>query len=223
MSNKKSFVLYNDTYESIKGLNLKEKGSLLEAIFDYSIKNKTKKLSPTTEMAFSFIKQQLDRDTYKWIEIRKKRKLAGSKGGKMRVANQANATFAKQTKQDQANQAVNVNANVNVTGITSKEVIRKGEPSKGNILVNTVMEEFKSILGFSPTDRKPRFQAYNLVRRLQRIIKDNGKTATDEITLKAIKSYFKWLQEQDWFEMVQTLDACRRKTDIFVRDFKLKG
>ncbi|WP_230682008.1 hypothetical protein, partial [Streptococcus pneumoniae] len=62
----------------------------------------------------------------------------------------------------------------------------------------------------------------NLVKRLQTIIKDNGKEANDEVSLKAISSYFKWLKKQEWFGMVQTLDVCRRKTDIFVHDYNLK-
>ena len=102
----------------------------------------------------------------------------------------------------------------------SKDISRKGDTS--NILVNKVVQEFEEALGFKPTDKKPRFQAYNLVKRLQTIIKDNGKEANDEVSLKAISSYFKWLKKQEWFGMVQTLDACRRKTDIFVHDYNLK-
>lgn len=99
---------------------------------------------------------------------------------------------------------------------------KRDNPIKGDVLVNKVIEEFEEALGFKPTDRKPRYQAYNLVRRLQSIIKDNGKEANEEVSLKAINSYFKWLKKQDWFGMVQTLDTCRRKTDIFVHDYNLK-
>ena len=99
---------------------------------------------------------------------------------------------------------------------------KRDNPIKGDKLVNKVIEEFEEALGFKPTDRKPRYQAYNLVRRLQAIIKDNGKEANEEVSLKAINSYFKWLKKQDWFGMVQTLDTCRRKTDIFVHDYNLK-
>ena len=54
-------------------------------------------------MAFVFIKTALDRDANVWEAKREKRREAGSMGGRQRVANQANATFA---KQEQANQAV---------------------------------------------------------------------------------------------------------------------
>lgn len=113
-------------------------------------------------------------------------------------------------------------------GKYSKDIIlkdntqKRDNPIKGDKLVNKVIEEFEEALGFKPTDRKPRYQAYNLVRRLQAIIKDNGKEANEEVSLKAINSYFKWLKKQDWFGLVQTLDTCRRKTDIFVHDYNLK-
>ena len=112
---KKSFVLYTDIYESIKHLSKEEKGNLLDAIFEFTMNDKTPKLSPETQMAFSFIKNSLKRDAEKWDKIRKQRKAAGSLGGKARVANQANATFAKQIKQDQANQAVSVSVNDSVS------------------------------------------------------------------------------------------------------------
>lgn len=113
-NNKKSFVLYTDTYESIKDLSNEQKGILLNAIFVYAQSHDLIKLDSTTKMAFSFIRQYLDRDEYSWNEKIIKRRLAGSMGGKQRVANQANATFAKQTKQNQTNQAVSANENVNV-------------------------------------------------------------------------------------------------------------
>lgn len=65
-------------------------------------------------MAFAFIRVALDRDAEAWQSKREKRREAGSLGGKQRAANQANATFAKQTKQTQANQAVPVNVPVSV-------------------------------------------------------------------------------------------------------------
>ena len=114
MNIKKGFVLYIDNYEPIKDLTLEEKGKLLDAVFNYASTGEVNKLNDITGMAFSFIRQQLDRDNKKWEETREKRRAAGSVGGRQRVANQANATFAKQIKEDQANQAVSVNDNVKV-------------------------------------------------------------------------------------------------------------
>lgn len=69
MTNKKSFVLYTDIYDSIQDLPLEEKGNLLDAIFSYAKDRKTSELSPVTKMAFSFIKKTMDRDFSKWQNI----------------------------------------------------------------------------------------------------------------------------------------------------------
>lgn len=115
MAGKKSFVLYTDNAEQFQMLSDEQAGKLIKAIFCYS----ENKIMPDfadgmLTMAFSFIKGQIDRDSEKWEETRKKRAEAGRKGGKQNQANQANANFAKQIKQNQANQAVNVNVNDNV-------------------------------------------------------------------------------------------------------------
>lgn len=224
MTNKKSFVLYNDQIELCDALTDQQAGKLLKAFFNYQ-NNKDVNLNKTLQLIFIPFKTTFDRDSKKYGEEVEKRRKAGKIGGLNKAKNLAKLASASDAKQKVANLAdsvsVSVSDSVSVKDITSKEVIRKGDTS--NILVNEVMKQFNDALEFSPTDKKPRFQAYNLVRRLQKIIKDNGKAVTDEVTLKAINSYFKWLVQQDWFEMVQTLDACRRKTDIFVRDFNLKG
>lgn len=126
-SQKKSFVLYCDIYNSIKDFTIDDKATLLDVMFCYSIDKNVPKMSPIAEVAFSFIKTILDRDEEKWNQIREVRREAGSKGGKQRVANQANATFAlgktKQIKQKQANQAVNVN-------VSDSVIVNKEEPNK---------------------------------------------------------------------------------------------
>lgn len=117
-SSKNSFVLYCDIYNSIKEFSIDDKATLLDAIFCYSIGEDIPKMSNIVKVAFSFIKTTLDRDKAKWEQTRTERQIAGSKGGKQRVANQANASFAKQIKQKQANQAVSVSVNDSV--ITNK-------------------------------------------------------------------------------------------------------
>jgi len=118
---KKSFVLYADYSEHVALLSDEEAGMLFKAIFAYVKGEKNIKLSPIVSMAFSFIKAQLDRDMGKWEEIRKKRAIAGSlggkaKGNKQKVAKQANAIsdkqkVAKQAVTDNGTEYVNVTDN----------------------------------------------------------------------------------------------------------------
>lgn len=85
----------------------------------------------------------------------------------------------------------------------------------GNIFVNRIMESFKSRLGFNPTDPKPRFEAFNLVRRIKKLLKEIGREDTESQILKVIDKYFSWLDEQEWFSNVQNMSVIRRKFEIY--------
>lgn len=119
---KDSFILYNSFYEPIKNLTNEQLGKLFRAIFDYTINGDVTKDNDIL-IAFMFIKNQIDLDTKKWEEERKKRSEAGRLGGINRAKNQNQKLSSKSkqclgvlrsAKQSQANQADNVNVNVNV-------------------------------------------------------------------------------------------------------------
>lgn len=119
---KDSFILYNSFYEPIKNLTNEQLGKLLRAVFDYTINGVTTKDNDIL-IAFMFIKHQIDLDTKKWKEERKKRSEAGRIGGINRAKNQNQNLSSKSkqclgvfrsAKQSQANQGDNVNVNVNV-------------------------------------------------------------------------------------------------------------
>lgn len=115
MDEKKSVVLYVEWAKPLASLSLEDKGRIFDAILQYTETDEAPLLDkPELDMAFAFIRLRLDADAQKWANVKEKRRSAGALGGKQRQANQANATFAKQNKQDQANQAVYVNGNVNV-------------------------------------------------------------------------------------------------------------
>lgn len=117
---KKGVLLYLDTLPAIQMLPDEQAGILLKQILTYATTGVDKQMdNPATCMCWAFIKQQLDRDATKYQQICQKRKVAGSKGGQQRVANQANASTcyqmqanANKPKQVQANQA-NINRDRN--------------------------------------------------------------------------------------------------------------
>lgn len=73
---KKGFVLYFDSRECLKLLSQKEKGDLLDALFDYAQASAEGGLdlpdqagmSPGCRMAFIFLAGIIRRDTIKWLE-----------------------------------------------------------------------------------------------------------------------------------------------------------
>lgn len=87
--NKKGFLLYKDNYDPIKDLSIKEKAELLDAIFEYNILGKTKKLSTTVKIIFGFLKQQFDRDIerYNKICVRNKENIERRWGNKKNTKN----------------------------------------------------------------------------------------------------------------------------------------
>jgi hypothetical protein len=94
LSNKNSFVLYADYWEHIQKLNNDERGILLTAIYRYILNCELPEMSGAVEMAFSFIRLQLERDNEKWENTRKERveagRLGGVASGKSRKQNEAN-------------------------------------------------------------------------------------------------------------------------------------
>lgn len=91
--------------------------------------------------------------------------------------------------------------------------------AKGDIFVNKVIDNFFKRQGFNPTDKKPRFEAYNLVRQVKKFLKDAGKEETEEKIIKIIDKYYEWLDKQDWFHNAETMGVVRRKFEIYRQGF----
>lgn len=102
MNGKKSFILYCDIGEQLDLLPVDECGRLFRAIVAYVNTGQIAQLSPAGQMAFAFLKAQIDRESEKWEAVREKRREAGQKGGLAKVAN------AKSAKQTVASVAVSV-------------------------------------------------------------------------------------------------------------------
>ena len=64
---KNSFVLYHNFFNQISLLDMQSRGELFTAIFEYETCGViTTELSPVVMMAFSFIKDALDRDKHSY-------------------------------------------------------------------------------------------------------------------------------------------------------------
>lgn len=131
---KKSFVIHTDILPSIEKLSSEDVGQLLIALLKY-VDDGTlpDNLSASCDMAFSFIKSQIDRDTEKYTKVCAARSEAGKQGGRppktdvfeeyeSKKSKKSNCFSEKQKKQKKAKKAdsdsvsdnVNVNENDNV-------------------------------------------------------------------------------------------------------------
>ncbi len=100
-SKRKSFVLHKDSLEILPDLTDEQAGKLFKAIYAYQIDEEIK-LDQIIKMVFLPFKNQFARDDSKYLETCERRAIAGSKGGKQKVAN------ASKSKQKVANVADSV-------------------------------------------------------------------------------------------------------------------
>lgn len=92
---KKSFLLHIDSLDVLDDLTDEQAGKLLKAMKAFHCGEEIQ-LDPLTKMAFSFFKNQFIRDNEKYIKTCEARAQAGSKGGKQKQQNIANASKCKQ-------------------------------------------------------------------------------------------------------------------------------
>ena len=94
-ANKKSFLLHIDSLDILDDLTNGQAGVLFKAIKAHQ-KNENFDLDSIVKVAFSPFKNQFNRDNEKYVKTCESRAIAGSKGGKQKVAN------ASKSKQDVA-------------------------------------------------------------------------------------------------------------------------
>jgi len=74
------FLLYTTHYPTIQKLSIEEKAELLDAIFEYNINHQEPVFqSRATDITFSFLKQQFDRDEAKYQSIVERNRTNGSR------------------------------------------------------------------------------------------------------------------------------------------------
>ena len=128
MDGKNSFILYCDIGQHLELLSDEDAGLLFKGIVHYADTGEPPQLPPMAAMAFSFIRAQIDRDQEKWNTTREKRRAAGKSGGlksgesrqRSNEAKEANASNPKQNEADEADN-VNVTVPVPVTVINNRE------------------------------------------------------------------------------------------------------
>ena len=86
---KTSFVLYTEYLRHIQLLTMEQRGVLFTAIMAYEGEAEMPEMDGAVEMAFSFIKVQLERDEEKYAEVSKKRSEARRASDKAKAVGQS--------------------------------------------------------------------------------------------------------------------------------------
>lgn len=116
-----SFVLYDNWRAQLLRLDLTQRGILLTNIFARRASQPLLEMDPVTDMLFSIISDQLDRDAAKWELKRERRRAAGAAGGKAsaRARQEAKLTDASERQAKEAENATvtaTETVTVNATG-----------------------------------------------------------------------------------------------------------
>jgi len=119
-TDKKSFILYTDSYQQLAKLSDAKLGLLMRCIFDYQIMGTYETNDPIVDFAMAGLVAQFDRDSSKWLETKEKLSKAGRKGGLAR---------ASKAKQGKAIQAVSVSVSDSVSDSVSENK-KRGEKKK---------------------------------------------------------------------------------------------
>lgn len=113
---KKSFIFYADQEDVINLLSNEQAGIIYKAIYAYVNRNELPELDSEAKIVFTVLKNQIDRDTEHWNEIKERRALAGKKHAGNQYTNGTNGTNVPSVptlEQNGTNGTVNVNVNVN--------------------------------------------------------------------------------------------------------------
>ena len=132
-TSKNSFVLYHNFFNQIVLLDMQARGELITAIYQYETCGElTMELSPMVMMAFSFIKDSLDRDRKAYEARVEANRENGKKGGRPKNSQSeiTHSVYAKPKKADNDNDNGNDNEN-EIDNVTVKERdVRKKEKEK---------------------------------------------------------------------------------------------
>ena len=107
---KNSLVIYYDILEQLEDFTDEQFGHLLRAVIKFDMTGQEPKFTGEMKVAFKCMKPILIKNKENYNEICEKRRIAGSKGGKQKVAN---ATKCYQNEQMQTSVADNDNENDN--------------------------------------------------------------------------------------------------------------
>jgi hypothetical protein len=110
---KTSFILYNEYWDCLEGLDHAAIGKIFEAVFRWRRGEEVTINDPTTKVAFNFIKNQIVRDEKKYASLVKVRSEAGIKGNKSRWENRKTSQNIASISQTSLNENENENENDN--------------------------------------------------------------------------------------------------------------
>ena len=186
MGERNSFIFFFSWAKVLNRCTKEIRLEVYDAVVDYAESGTLPELKPMAQMAFEFIKEDIDRNNERYDDMVEKRKEAGRKGAeatnRQKSAKSANAEFAEQNQQKSAKVGkIGYNDNVN-DNVNDSLFVREYEPSQ------TERENFLKILLFEkclikPAEELDRFLAH--YTKTGWVDKNGNKIVSKDAALKA--------------------------------------
>jgi hypothetical protein len=123
-----------------------------------------------------------------------------------------NSTTIRRQFDDTINKNKNKNKSISNTNRQSQKEDKRNEK------VSYLIQAYQTLTGYPPTDQKPRFEAWNLLRQIKKTYQDLGKEFTQESFEKHVKAYVSYLSKNDWASSMQLMRTFRLKYKLFKKD-----
>jgi len=199
---KKSFLLHIDSLDILDDLSVNQAGLLFKAIKAYQ-NDEVIEVDEIVKLVFSPFKNQFKRDDEKYNKTCERRAIAGSKGGKQKVAN------ASKCKQELANVADKKNKNKNKTNndskSDSKDIVTPTKKHSFSEVDYQCAEWFYSLVIITaPKSKRPNLEKWASVIRLMREV--------DNISHDEISNVFTWANKDSfWASNILSPDKLRKQ------------
>lgn len=179
-----SFIFFFSWRDALSGCSPEVRLEVYDAVIEYAASGTLPQMKPVSQIAFNFIKRDIDRNNERYDEILEIRREAGRKGGRPKKENQMvfekpNGFLEKQTKANESKKTYNDNVNVDVN---DSLFMREYIPSQ------TERENFLKILLFEkclikPAEELDRFLAH--YTKTGWVDKNGNKIVSKDAALKA--------------------------------------
>ena len=213
MSNKKSFILYNDFQSTLDKLTDEQAGKLLKKIFSY-VNEIDIKSDIITDLVFEPIKQHLIRNRVKYDNIVKRNKENGKKGGRPKK-NPKNplGTLVTQTNPSKPKKADSVS--VSVSDSVSDNIDNK---KKNYFIGNDISDsEFPTLLEYQNYYLKYANNYYSKDFPIS-TIKCNSQAENGYVYWKGQK----WKRKKGMIKSIKkTIETAVRKENVKLKDWEI--
>jgi hypothetical protein len=168
MNKKKSFLLYDDSYETLQYLNDEQLGRLTRMIFNYRINGVVCDVSDPLFFCFNPIRVQLERNDIKYIDEVEKRSIAGKASAEARAnKRQQDSTHVESVKHNEQ-ESTNPTDSVSDSDSDSdneSDILNIAKATKSNFQKWTALEFAEDVRkngqGYSPETLRKFYDTYS--------------------------------------------------------------